>query len=366
MKQALELSKKGYGRVNPNPLVGAVIVKDDRIIGSGYHMYFGGNHAEINAINNASESVEGATMYVSLEPCSHFGKTPPCANQIISKKIKKVVIAMLDPNPLVAGNGVKILEENGIDVEIGMLEDEAKKINEVFVKYISRKLPFVLMKTAMTLDGKIATYTGDSKWISSDLSREFVHEIRHRYTSVMVGIGTVISDNPSLSARRSNNESIQPIRIIVDSHGKLPLDSKIALTAKKNKTILVTTSMLLIEKENKIKEKGIEILKVSTENNRVNLKEMIKILGEKGIDSILLEGGSTLNFSFLEEGIVDKVMTFIAPKIVGGASGKTPVGGRGIPLIKNAIDVKNISAKVYGKDILLTAYIREEDSCLQD
>ena len=357
MNLALDISKKGYGLVNPNPLVGAVIVKENRIIGTGYHKYFGGNHAEVNAFINATEDVEGATMYITLEPCSHFGKTPPCANKIVSKKIKKVVIAMLDPNPLVAGKGVKILVDNGIDVEVGMLKDKAEMINEVFIKYITTKLPFVLMKTAMTLDGKISTYSGDSKWISGEKSREVVHEIRHRYSAVMVGIGTAIVDNPSLTARRKNQKSKQPIRIIVDSHGKILLDSKIVLTAKKYKTILVTTSQISIKKENKIKEKGIEIIKTSTKNNHVNLKELIKILGEKGIDSVLIEGGGTLNFSALEEGIVDKIMTFISPKIVGGITAKTSVDGKGFPFISSAINIKNLKVNVLGEDILLTGYI---------
>ncbi|MDD4047507.1 MAG: bifunctional diaminohydroxyphosphoribosylaminopyrimidine deaminase/5-amino-6-(5-phosphoribosylamino)uracil reductase RibD, partial [Clostridia bacterium] len=220
MSKAIELAQKGLGYTSPNPLVGTVIVKENRIIGEGYHQYYGGAHAEINAFNNATENVQGATLYVTLEPCSHYGKTPPCVKAIIEKKISKVVIGMMDPNPIVAGNGMKNLKEHGIEVVCGILEDKVKQLNEIYIKYITTKLPFCILKTAMTLDGKIASSIGDAKWITNEESRKYVHEIRHKVSGIMVGIGTVLADNPKLTTRLENKKGKDPIRIIVDSTAK--------------------------------------------------------------------------------------------------------------------------------------------------
>jgi len=359
MRRALELSKKAVGFVNPNPLVGAVIVKDNRIIGEGYHEYFGGPHAEVNAFANATEDVEGATIYVTLEPCSHFGKTPPCADAIVRNKISKVVIGMIDPNPLVAGKGIEILKNNGIEVITGILEMEIKKTNEIFIKYISKKLPFCIMKTAMTLDGKIATAIGDSKWISNEKSRAYVHELRQRVTGIMVGIGTVLSDDPELTTRREDKLSINPIRIIIDSKARLPLDSKVLKCDEKTKTIIVTTEFAKGSKLEAIKQKGAEVIVTPSKNNRVDLNYLMKELGDMGIDSILIEGGSTLNYSALEEGIVDKVITFISPKIFGGTSGKTPVGGEGIKHVKDSIMLTDTQVTRFDEDIMIEGYIKK-------
>lgn len=360
MARALDLAKLGIGYTNLNPLVGAVIVKDGKVISEGYHKKYGDAHAEINAFNNATEDVKGATMYVTLEPCSHFGKTPPCANTIIKKGIKKVVIAMVDPNPLVAGNGIKILRENGIEVVTGILEEEAKKLNEVFIKFITTGLPFCVLKTAMTLDGKIAAYTGDSRWITNEESREYVHKMRHQYSSIMVGIGTVLADNPLLTTRLKDIGAKNPIRVIVDTNGSIPLDAKVLQCDENTKTIIATTEAIDKEKLKYIKATGTEVIITPFKDNKVDLTFLMKSLGEMKIDSILLEGGSTLNYTALKEGIVDKVISFIGPKIIGGSSSKTPVGGEGIPYMKDAISLNNIDVCKFGDDIMIEAYVRKE------
>jgi diaminohydroxyphosphoribosylaminopyrimidine deaminase/5-amino-6-(5-phosphoribosylamino)uracil reductase len=359
MRRALELSKKAVGVVNPNPLVGAVIVKDNRVIGEGYHEYFGGPHAEVNAFKNATEDVEGATMYVTLEPCSHFGKTPPCADAIVKNKISKVVIGMIDPNPIVAGRGIEILRKNGIEVTTGVMDTEIKKINEIFIKYIISKEPFCIMKTAMTIDGKIATSNGDSMWISNEKSRAYVHEIRQMVTGIMVGIGTVLKDDPELTTRREGLISKNPIRIIIDSTAKVPLEAKILRCNEKTKTIIATTDLAKESKIEAIKLKGAEVIVTPNKNNGVDLNYLMRILGEMGIDSILLEGGSTLNYSALEAGVVDKVITFISPKIFGGTSSKTPVGGQGVECVKDSIMLTDTKVTRFNEDIMIEGYIRK-------
>jgi diaminohydroxyphosphoribosylaminopyrimidine deaminase/5-amino-6-(5-phosphoribosylamino)uracil reductase len=362
MKLALELAKKGIGRVHPNPMVGAVIVKDGKILGQGYHKKCGEGHAEVNAFKDAeekNENVEGAEMYVTLEPCSHFGKTPPCADKIIEKKISKVFIGTLDPNPLVAGRGVKKLKDAGIYVEYGILESECYKLNEVFMKYIVKKEPFVVMKTGMSLDGKIATYSGESKWITEEKSREDVHNLRNELTGIMVGINTVLKDNPQLTCRVNGGRN--PIRIIVDSTLKIPIDCKIVNTAKEVETIIATTDKANLDKINSLEDKGVKIIVVPSKNGKVNLKELMTILGKLKIDSILLEGGGTLNFSALEEGIVDKVKIYIAPKIIGGKDSKTPIEGKGIDNLKDAFKITNLSVSTIKEDILVEGYVEKGD-----
>ena len=354
MDIALHLARKGAGKVNPNPLVGAVIVNDGKIIGKGYHESYGKAHAEINAFKDAeTELIEGSTMYVTLEPCSHYGKTPPCVDQIIENRIKRVVIGMVDPNPLVSGKGVKKLQEAGIDVTVGILEDKCKKLNEVFIKYITKKKPFVVLKTAMSLDGKISTTSGESKWITDKEARENVHILRNELTAIMIGIDTVIIDNP---------DGRNPIRIVVDSNLRIPYDSKILQTAKKFKTIIATTEKARKEKIHKLKDLGIIVIETKSKNEKVDLKDLMHKLGNQNIDSILLEGGSTLNYSALESGIVDKILVYIAPKIIGGMKSKTPVGGSGISHLKDAFKVRELSTSIIGKDILLQGYIEGDES----
>lgn len=360
MKRAIELSKRGKGYTNPNPLVGAVIVKNDKIIGEGYHGFYGGPHAEINAFKNASEDVKEATMYVTLEPCSHFGKTPPCANNIIDKGISKVIIGMKDPNPLVAGKGIEILKSNGIEVKVGVLEDEVRKLNEIFIKYITEKRPFCILKTAMTLDGKIASNTGDSKWITNEVSRNYVHHIRHQVSAIMVGIGTVFADNPSLTTRLDNG-GLDPIRVIVDTNGRIPLDAKVLNIKSDAKTIVATTEKIDHKKIKAIEEKGGKIIITPLKDRKVDLDDLMDQLGKMKVDSVLIEGGSTLNYSALEYGIVDKVLSFISPKIIGGNDAKTPVGGKGRTYIKEAFTLKDMAISRFQEDIMIEGYLRKED-----
>lgn len=365
MSIALSLSLKGKGHVSPNPIVGALIVKDNVIIGEGYHEKYGEAHAEINAFKNAVEDVKGSTMYVTLEPCSHYGKTPPCAEEIIKKKINRVVIGTLDTNTLVSGRGVKMLKEAGIEVEVGVLEEECMKANEVFMKYIINKEPFVVMKSAMSLDGKIATATGKSKWITGEKARKKVHLLRKELTAIMVGVNTVINDNPELTCRIEGG--VNPIRIIVDSNIRIPLESKVLQTAKNIKTIIATTEKVDKHKVKLIEELGAQVIKVKSKGGRVDLKKLMKILGEEKIDSILLEGGGNLNFSALNEGIVDKVQIYIAPKIIGGEKAKGVVLGSGIQDLKDAFLIDEVTYRNIGEDILIEGYIKKGDTeCLQE
>ena len=326
MKLAIKLAKKGAGYVNPNPMVGAVIVKDNRIIGQGYHEIFGGLHAERNALKNCRESPVGATLYVTLEPCCHYGKTPPCTEAIIKSGITRVVVGTLDCNPIVSGKGVKVLEENNIQVVIGILEMECQQLIKVFRKYVTRHIPYVFMKYAMTMDGKIATYTNQSKWISGEKARKQVHQFRHKVTAIMVGVNTVIQDDPLLTCRLENGKN--PIRIVCDTDLRTPITSKIIKTANDIKTYIATSSI----DESKIalyRKCGCEIIYTKKKGNHIDLMNLMQCLGNMQIDSLLLEGGSAMNWSALEQQIVDEVQIYIAPKIFGG-SAKSPVSGQGV------------------------------------
>ncbi len=362
MKRALELAKCGTGFVAPNPLVGAVIVKDQQIIGEGYHKRFGENHAEINALQDAhkkNHDITGATMYLTLEPCSHYGKTPPCAEALMSSGISKVVIGLIDPNPLVSGRGIEILKKSGIEVVTGVLEDDCKDINEVFLKHISSRTPFVTLKYAMTLDGKISSFSGDSRWITNEKSREFVHELRHSSSAIMVGIGTVIMDDPSLNTRLDIENTKDPIRIVVDTKGRIPLCAKVLNMDSDAKTILATTELIQKSKLNALNEKGVTVIICPLLENQVDLQFLLETLHSENIDSILLEGGSELNFNMLKEKLIDKVITFIAPKIIGGSDAKTPVGGIGIELMRDAIETERITYKTFDSDICIESYIKK-------
>lgn len=286
---AVLLAKKGAGWVNPNPMVGAVLVKNGRIIGKGYHMFFGGPHAEINAINDAKEPVEGATLYVTLEPCTHYGKTPPCAPEIVKKGIRKVVIGISDPNPKVKGTGIEYLLSQGISVRVGLLEDEISRMNEVFIKFIQTGIPFCTLKTAMTLDGKIATITNASRWISGEKSRKYVHELRQQASGVLIGVDTIIYDNPLLNTRRGKKKSKNPLKIIADTRCRIPLESKV-LTHNPQLTILATTEAADKSKLLEINRLGAQTLICPVKNNKVDLACLMKSLGTMGIDSILMEG----------------------------------------------------------------------------
>lgn len=357
MNLAIELANLGKGHVNPNPLVGAVIVKNKNIIGQGYHEKYGDNHGEINAFNSATESVVNSDLYVTLEPCSHYGKTPPCVDRIIKEQVARVFIGSLDPNPLVAGRGVSKLKNAGIEVVVGVLEEQCKNINEVFFKYIETKKPFVLMKWAMSLDGKIASKTGESKWITGEIARNNVHKLRNEFSGIMVGVNTIIKDNPRLDCRIENGRN--PIRIIVDSKLRIPIDSKV-LNHGDFKTIIATTKLCDNKKLKTLEDLGAKVIIVTEKNHRVDLNKLMKILGDMNIDSILLEGGGVLNFSALESNIVDKIQVYIAPKIIGGKDSKTPVEGNGIEFLKDAYSIGEWSTNMIGNDLFIEGYLNNK------
>ncbi len=356
MKRAIELARGGWGRTNPNPLVGALIVKDGKIIAEGFHESYGMAHAEVVAIQNAHQEIRDTTLYVNLEPCSHYGKTPPCVKAIIESGVSEVVVAMVDPNPLVAGNGIRMLKDAGVRVVEGVLEHEARILNEIFITYISKKKPFVIMKTAMTLDGKICSSSGDSKWISGERSRHYVHTLRDRVAAVMVGKNTILKDNPFLTTRLVDGNGKDAIRIVVDSNGAISENCN-AITVKSNAgVILATTSAIPFEKEKILQEKKVQILKLEDDNGRVDLNQLMNKLYTLGIDSVLLEGGGNLNASALASKIVDKVMFFISPKIIGGRNALTPVEGVGIQNMRDALEIKNISVTTFDDDLCIEGY----------
>ena len=358
MRAALLEAKKGCGFVNPNPMVGAVIVKDGAIIGRGYHRKYGGPHAERIALASCYPAPPGSTLYVTLEPCCHYGKTPPCTEAILESGIPTVVIGTPDPNRLVAGKGIKILRDAGIEVICGVLAEECRELNEVFFHYIIKKQPFVVMKYAMTADGKIATVSGKSKWITGEAAREHVHRSRHRYAGIMVGIGTVLADDPLLTCRLPGCRN--PVRILCDSDLRIPLGSKIVQTAREVET-LIATAAPQNEKSEALRRKGVRILPSATKNGRVDLSALLAELGERGIDSILIEGGAELQGNALECGIVNKLQVYIAPKLFGGSDAKTAVGGIGTSDPQTAWRLSDRKITVLGEDILLEYRLKGEE-----
>lgn len=358
MRRAMELAERGVGFTNPNPMVGAVIVKGGKVIGEGWHERCGEWHAERNAFKNCTVPAEGATMYVTLEPCCHYGKTPPCTEAIIEHGIARVVVGMEDPNPLVAGKGIALLREAGIEVVCGVEEEALREQNRVFLKYISTKLPWVAMKTAMTLDGKIATRTGDSKWITGAEARAYVHELRHRFMAIVVGIGTAVADDPLLNCRIEGRGVRQPIRVVVDSNARLSLDSQLVKTAGEYRTIVAHTRFAPEESVKALREAGVEMLLCKEKEGLVDVRNLLELLGQSGIDSILLEGGGSLNYTFLAEGLADELYAFIAPKIVGGMNAKTPVEGAGMEKMADAINLELENVLNIGHDVLLKLKVK--------
>ena len=363
MKMALKEAKKGIGFVNPNPLVGAVIVKDGRVIGTGYHAKCGQAHAERNALANCVQDPRGATLYVTLEPCSHYGRTPPCTAAIIGAGLKRVVIGSMDPNPLVSGRGLTQLMQAGIQVEKGLCREECDRLNEIFFHYITTGRPFVTMKYAMTADGKIASASGLSRWITSEKARKQVHLMRKKMAAIMVGVETVIRDDPMLNCRLSRPS--HPVRVICDSHLRIPLESAVLKTAKE-----IPTYIAYVEgseaKEAAIIEKGGGLIRTRQTGGRVDLRDLMEKLGQREIDSVLLEGGGSLNFSALAQGVVSKVAVFIAPKLLGGEGAKSPVEGRGFPDPNQAFALEGPSIRHMGQDILLEYTVKENKGCLRE
>ncbi len=357
MEMALGLAQKALGRTSPNPIVGALIVKDGKVIGRGYHQKAGTPHAEIHALKEAGEAARGAIMYVTLEPCSHYGRTPPCVDAIIKAGLSEVIIAMEDPNPLVAGKGIEMLKVAGIRTVTGILEEKARRSNEVFYMYMTTGKPFVALKTAMTLDGKIATPQGDSKWITGEVARQAVHQLRNRYDAVMVGLGTVIKDDPQLTTRLDTQSGRDAHRIIVDSRGEIPLESRVLSLNSAADTLIAVTHLASGDKLRLIQEKGAKVLNCPVCDGEVDLVYLMNKLGEQGITSILLEGGGTLNAAALRTGIIDKVYAFIAPKILGGVDSLTPVEGVGMEWVKDAISITDTQVTRYGEDVLIEGYV---------
>lgn len=366
MKRAIELAKQGAGWTAPNPLVGAVVVKNGRVIGEGYHRKYGELHAERNALAACSEDPAGATLYVTLEPCCHYGKTPPCTEIIIEKKIAKVVIGSRDPNPKVAGKGARILREHGIEVVEDYMREACDAMNPVFFHYITTKTPYVVLKFAMTLDGKIATRTGASKWITGEAAREHVHRLRGRYAGILAGIGTVLADDPMLNCRIEGAH--QPLRIILDSHLRIPMGSRLVRSAKEYPLLIVCNESNRDREEGanriqKLEEAGAKVWTLPEKNGHPDLNVLMQRLGEEKIDSVLIEGGGTVNEAALKAHIVHHVYAYIAPKIFGGEDAKTPVEGSGIRLPQECAQLRLAKITVLLNDMLLEYDVEGETEC---
>lgn len=371
MELALELAARARGRTSPNPMVGAVVVKDGEIVGRGFHPKAGKPHAEVYALEEAGERAKGSTLYVTLEPCCHYGRTPPCTGKILASGISRVVAAMTDPNPLVAGKGIAELRRAGVEVEVGLLEDRARELNEAFIKYITTGRPFLIMKWAMTIDGKIASRSGDSRWVSGEESRALVHRLRDQVDGIMAGIGTVLKDNPRLTTRLPRTPPPQdetpesaddfragkdPIRIIVDSHLRIPLDAAVLNLNSTAPTWVACLDSAPSRRRSEIESRGAEVIPLPGRDGRVDLKALMEELGRRQMTSLLSEGGGTLNASALAAGLVDKIMCFVAPKIAGGRA-PGPVGGPGVELMSAALPLGRLTHRQVGQDILIEGYL---------
>lgn len=357
MEHALALASKARGHTSPNPMVGAVIVRDGEIVGEGYHQKAGEAHAEIHALNQAKELAEGATMYVTLEPCCHWGRTPPCTEAVIRAKLANVFIAMKDPNPQVAGEGIRQLEKAGIPVQVGICEEESRQLNEVFIKYITTQRPFVILKSAISLDGKIATASGESQWITSEASRLKGHEVRAQVDAILVGVGTVLHDNPSLTTRLPDRRGEDPIRVILDSRGRTPLGAKAFHPDSNAGTLIVATKDAPLKKIEAFKTVGAEVLIVKEKDGRVCLETLMQELGHREITSVLIEGGGEINAAALQAGIVNKLMFFLAPKLIGGRDAPGPIGGRGIARLAETFELHRVKATQIDSDFLIEGYL---------
>ncbi|NBJ67952.1 MULTISPECIES: bifunctional diaminohydroxyphosphoribosylaminopyrimidine deaminase/5-amino-6-(5-phosphoribosylamino)uracil reductase RibD [Clostridia] len=361
MDIALNHARAMKGQTDPNPLVGCVIVNHNRIVGIGTHLQAGEPHAEIHALRMAGEQARGGTLYVTLEPCSHYGRTGPCAETIVHAGIEKVVIATLDPNPIVSGNGVAILKKADIDVEVGICEEKARKMNEVFHTFMVHKRPFITLKTGITMDGKIATHTAHSKWITSEEARKDVHQLRHQHMGVLTGINTVLKDNPALTARIPNGRN--PLRIVMDSTLKIPLHYQL-IQDQQAETWIFTTAKHDQEKRSALEALGIRII-VTANSHMVNPQEVVAYLGEQGISSLLLEAGGAVNAAFLEQQLIDKLILYMAPKLIGGKEAPTFLEGAGAKTMEEAIELTDITIETIGKDIKWTGYPMYKHSSLE-
>ena len=373
MRMAIELAKKGAGAVNPNPMVGAVVVKNGEVIGRGYHKFFGGPHAEVYALEEAVEKAEGATIYVTLEPCSHYGKTPPCAKKIIDMGIKKCFIGSSDPNPKVAGRGVAMLKEAGIEVVENVLKEECDEVNQVFFKYIKTRIPYLFVKCGITLDGKIALSNGISKWITNSIAREKVQYYRNKFMGIMVGINTVLTDNPSLTARIENG--VNPSRIIVDPNLQIDENCKVVKNNEDEKTVIITSQKNLFTEDTENTEIQIKQKRLSEENKvkfifidgeKFSFRKMLEEIGKAGIDSVLLEGGETLISLAFEENVIDGGEIFIANKILGDSSAKPFISGFVREKMEEAVQLTNVRNNIYGENVGMEFYFKKYNEMEQD
>jgi diaminohydroxyphosphoribosylaminopyrimidine deaminase/5-amino-6-(5-phosphoribosylamino)uracil reductase len=359
MKKALALAKKGQGYTSPNPMVGAVIVKGGEVKGQGYHQFVGQAHAEVNAIEDAGTQAKGATLYVNLEPCNHTGRTPPCTRRILEAGIKRVVVALEDPNTI-AGGGSVFLKQRGIEVLTGVCETRAARLNEAFLKYVNTKCPFVTVKCAATLDGRIATRTGDSKWVTGQKARRYVHRLRHAVDGILVGIGTIHADNPSLTTRFDSKKGADPVRIVLDTQLSISPDARILKLDSNSDTILITGNTVSEAKKKRVVKNGVRLLAQPVKNGQIDMKPLMTQLGSMGITSLLVEGGSHVIASAFSSGIVDKALFFYAPKILGGDDGIPICRGPGPQLMKDCIRATNIRVRRFDDDVMIEAYIEKQ------
>lgn len=357
MQMALDLALKGQGFTSPNPMVGAVVVKKGKVVGTGYHQAAGKPHAEVNALNDASANASGATLYVNLEPCNHTGRTPPCTHKILESGIQRVVVAMRDPNTDVKGGGIDFLKKNGIDVSSGICEEKAQRLNEIFVKYIRTKRPFVILKCAATLDGRIATRTGDSRWVTNEQSREVVHRLRHAVDAILVGVNTVHADDPSLTTRLNHGKGKDAIRVILDTNLSISPDARVLRLDSESDTILVAGRSAIKEKKSALEATGARVIESVLKDKRIDMDSLMDQLGALGITSLLIEGGSRVTASALNAGIVDKILFFYAPKLTGGDDGVPICRGKGPDRMADCIVVKDITLQRFGDDVMVEGYI---------
>lgn len=369
MRLALELAARGRGFTAPNPMVGAVVVKAGVIVGQGYHERVGEAHAEVNALNAAGEAARGATLYVTLEPCNHTGRTPPCTRRVVEAGIRRVVVAMLDPNPDVTGGGCQLLRANGLEVVTGVCRDEAEALNEVFVKFMRTKRPFVLLKCALTLDGQLATRTGDSKWVTGPAAREAVHELRHHLDAIMVGRHTIAADDPSLTTRRADSEDAvagrDPVRVVLDSRLSLDPEARIFKTGSEAPTYLIHGPAVDAGRRAILKDRGARLIEVPLGTGGLDLNAVMATLGGRGITSVLLEGGGRLIASALQAGVVDKVNLFYAPKLLGGNDGVPMCTGSGVEKMADALALKQVRVATYGEDVMIEGYLESSPASME-
>jgi len=356
MREALRQARKGLGRTSPNPVVGAVIVREGEIVARGYHHRAGLPHAEVEALRKLEEKTQGSTLYVTLEPCNHFGRTPPCTEAILKSGIQRVVVGMKDPNPLVSGSGCGFLEKNGVEVSTGLLESECRRLNEGYLKFVAHRRPFVMVKSALTLDGWTATSTGDSKWITNERSRQFVHGLRNRVDALLVGVGTVLADDPSLTTRLKGGQGKDPVRIVVDTNLRTPLDAKVLGHTSDAQTLLVAGAHPRPEIRKKFQKNGVSIITCPLKGGRIDLGALMDILGERSMTTLLVEGGASIIGSLLRERLIDKFLILTAPKLLGGNDGVPMAAGPGARQMDDCLCLRDLEVRRFGEDILTVGY----------